>query len=335
MKIKKRILFPIILLAIIMLGPRADYPPLQSQYQALTIPIDQLDAYVKEREVAEPLLKEDNQARIIWADSVRKTPYSIVYLHGFSASPMEAAPFHIDIAQRYGANLYLARFAGHGLDTPESFVELTPNQLLQSAEEALAIGRQLGEKVILMSCSTGSTLAIYLAAQHPQLIHSLLLYSPNIALENSSAALMTMPWGKQLLHAIVGEYRHLNHMKNTPAENYWTTSYRSNGLIALKSLLEQTMKESVFSKIEQPFLMAYYYKNDKEKDKIVSVDAMLEFFEQTKTSADKKRNLPMPDVGSHVLVSSFHSKDLIGVKEETIRYLEEVLGLIPRSNSVQ
>ena len=81
--------------------------------------------------------------------------------------------------------------------------------------------------------------------------------------------------------------------------------------------------------------MAYYYKNEIEKDTIVSVDAMLDFFERSQTPSDKKLNMPMPNVASHAIVSSIQSKDVEGVKTATIQYLEEVLGLMPNPSSVK
>jgi len=74
-------------------------------------------------------LKRDNEARIIWADSTKgKTPYSIIYLHGFSASQGEGDPIHRQFAKEFGCNLYLARLADHGIDTTEQLLYFTPDR---------------------------------------------------------------------------------------------------------------------------------------------------------------------------------------------------------------
>ena len=49
---------------------------------------------------------------VIWANKKEeKTKFSIIFLHGFSASKLELAPFPNAIAQRLNANIYNARLA--------------------------------------------------------------------------------------------------------------------------------------------------------------------------------------------------------------------------------
>lgn len=191
-------------------------------------------------------LKNNNEARTIWADSVGKqTEYSIVYLHGFSASPMEADPIHRNIAASYGCNLYLARMKGHGINNVDAFEKLSPKDMVQSAKEAVAIGKKIGKKVILMSCSTGGTLALYLSANDPEIIANI-LFSPNIALADPNSALLTGPWGLQLARLFIGgKYREWK-PENDSVAQYWTTKYRVEGIIALKQLLNMTMNDEIF-----------------------------------------------------------------------------------------
>src|SRR5690606_4415203 len=92
---------------------------------------------------------------------------SVVYLHGFSASEREGFPVHTEFAKKHGFNLFLARLDGHGLNTPEPLLDMTAQGLWKDAREALAIGKQLGDKVIVMGTSTGGTLALMLAAEYP------------------------------------------------------------------------------------------------------------------------------------------------------------------------
>ncbi len=44
---------------------------------------------------------------------------------------------------------------------------------------------------------------------------------------------------------------------------------------------------------------------------------MQEMFTQLGTAGDKKRELPFPNAGDHVLCSSFNSKDIECVERET------------------
>ncbi len=328
MKIKKRYLIPGLLIIAVLAGPRPGFSDLKNSLPELNLSISELDNYILNKESKTENLKPDNEARIIWADSVRKTPYSIVYLHGWSASQGEGDPIHMEMAEKYGCNLFLSRLAGHGIDSKESFADLTPNELWESAKKALLIGNLIGEKTILMSCSTGGTLSIYLAANYPERVHAQFLYSPNIDIYASSTEMLTLPWGKQIATAMMGNY----HSFTPPKEGYkyWTTTYRTEGLICLKSLVESTMTKDTWKKVNQPLFMGYYYKNEEEQDHTVSVEAMRDFYQNISTPDELKREVAFPDVGVHVLVSRIHSKDLESVRKETFAFAEEVLGLQPK-----
>ncbi|MEO1413545.1 MAG: alpha/beta fold hydrolase, partial [Bacteroidota bacterium] len=264
MYLKKRYLLLILLLGAIVVGPRSHFEPVGTVLPQLELDLEEVEAFVAHQEAHLQNLKPDNGSRIVWADSLRRTPYAVVYLHGFSASPVEGAPLHREFARRYGCNLYLPRLAGHGLDDRESFVDLTPEALMASAREALAIGQVLGEKVILMSCSTGSTLSAFLAAAQPEAVDALLMYSPNFALENPATQLLTGPWGLQIARATIGgKYRSIQLPEN--CHPYWTITYRVEGLVALQGLLDQTMNEKTYRGVMQPFFLGYYYKNEEAR----------------------------------------------------------------------
>ena len=235
----------------------------------------------------------------------------------------------LDIAQKFGLNLYIPRLSQHGLEDADAFKTLTPVSLVESAKEALAIGRILGKKVILMSCSTGGTLSIYLAAKFPDQVHAQILYSPNIAIADPTAKMLTGPWGEAMLSSIVGEYRVITENVGTPIEQYWNLRYHSFGLIALQSLLDQTMTTEIFQKVRQPFLMGYYYKSPQEQDPVVSVDAMRKFFEATTTRADLKLDSPFSDVANHVLGSDLQSEDLESVRDMTSYFIRDILKIEP------
>jgi len=162
-----------------------------------------LDSFVNAGEKLHKL-KANNEAKIIWADSSHQpTEYAIVYLHGFSASQMEGAPVHENIAKAFHCNLYLARQAEHGIDTTEDLLNLTAEKYWESAKFAYAIGKKLGKKVILMSTSTGGTLSLKLAATYPE-IAGLVMYSPNIEINNPAASVLNNPWGLQIARLVKG-----------------------------------------------------------------------------------------------------------------------------------
>ena len=176
-----------VLAVVYFLGPKPSAPVFNNELPTVAS-INALDASIADMEATHKI-KPNNEAKIIWADSSKsQTEYAIVYLHGFSASQMEGDPVHQNIAKQFHCNLYLARLAEHGIDTTEDLMNLTAEKYWESAKMAYAIGKQIGKKVILMSTSTGGTLALQLAANYPE-IGGLILYSPNIEVFNPSAPL--------------------------------------------------------------------------------------------------------------------------------------------------
>ncbi|MET0635515.1 MAG: acyl-CoA thioester hydrolase/BAAT C-terminal domain-containing protein [Chitinophagaceae bacterium] len=273
--------------------------------------IEHLENWVRLREGSHKL-KPDNEARIVWADSNHtQTEYSIVYLHGFSASQEEGDPVHHDFACKIGANLYLSRLSDHGIDTTEPLLGFTADRVWESAKEAYCIGKKLGKKVIIVGTSTGGTLALKMAAIYPE-IYSLILLSPNIAINDPNAWILNNHWGLQVAHLVKGEY---NISEDTSAlyKQYWNSKYRMEAAVELEELLEKTMKASVFSEVKQPVLLLYYYKDDQHQDKVVKVSAMQRMFRQLGTPDSLKTEIPLPDAGDHVIGSYICSRDLASV----------------------
>jgi len=321
----------ILLVIAYIFGPKPDYPDFNADIFRLAIPLDELDPYVAQRESKIVGLKPNNASRIIWADSLRKTSYAILYLHGFSASPMEGDPTHTNFAKRYGCNLYIPRLAGHGIKNKDAFVDLTPKDLIDSAKEAISVARLLGDTLILMSCSTGSTLGNYLAAENPKIFYGHIMYSPNFDLADPRSDMLTKNWGLQIARYLVGERRTISSLIGTPRAQYTTVEYKVEGLICLKSLIQSTMTPATFKKVETPYLLAYYYKNEEQHDKIISIDAIKKFHVSTSLVPDNQKRLaPLADVGTHVIPSDLYCQDMAAVEAATYSFAEEVLGLVPR-----
>ncbi|GAB3899839.1 alpha/beta hydrolase [Spirosoma agri] len=320
-----------LLLAVIVvgytLGPSAHYDAIKDEPITLDPDLVRLEKSIADSE-SKANLRPDNEARIVWADSLHKvkTPYSIVYIPGFGATWAEGDPIHKQLAQHFGCNLYLARTYGHGVDSPDALKDLTPGKYAGSAERALAIGKELGEKVIVMGTSAGGMLSLYLAAHHPE-IHSLILYSPCIAVANPALTLVTKPWGKQILHQVFGGDYVVSSYKQPGRSRYWLPQYHTNGLITLQTMLEEYMTPEQFQKVKQPVFLGYYYKDDAHQDKVVSVAAMLTMFDELGTPVDKKEKVAFPDAGEHVIASHFTSGDLKGVYQATEKFMSDVLKL--------
>ncbi|XLS28193.1 alpha/beta hydrolase [Flavobacteriaceae bacterium M23B6Z8] len=309
-------------------GPEIIIESLDTKLPELTDDLVSLEKMVNEKEQSfKDQLKPGNASRIVWADPVpSKTEYSFVYLHGWSASSEEGAPLHEETAHRYQANLYLPRLHCHGLKGSDSMQNLTAKNLMASAREAIAVASKLGSKVIVIATSTGASIAMYLAGYNP-CIAALILYSPNIEIYASAAKLLGGPWGLQLARMLNGDYYEFE--ASETRKKFWTNRYRVEALPQLQALLNYTMVQETFKKVTQPVFMGYYYKNEKEQDKVVSVAAMLRMFEQLGTPQSLKRKKAFPNAGHHVLSSHIISKDLNSVKCETFIFLESKLGLVP------
>ena len=208
----KKILGVIVLLiAVYFLGPKPAAPVLTPSASWTDIPdsVSQIDAYIAAKE-SKTVLKPGNEARVIWADSAqpKKTKIVFMYVHGFSASPMEGDPLHREVAKKFGANLLLARVAGHGVpDSDSTYATVTADDYYQSVENYYAIAKKLGDEVVVLGTSFGGAMSLVLAANHPE-IKALMLYGPCIAIKDPNATLLDNPWGLQMAHLITGsDYR--------------------------------------------------------------------------------------------------------------------------------
>lgn len=200
MKFIKRLLKWILIILIVLtvayfLGPRPSSPTYTNTLPSVPADAAALETYIKQNE-AQHKIKPENEARIVWAnDSTKqKTEYAIVYLHGFSASQEEGDPVHTGIAKKFGCNLYLARLAEHGIDTTEELMNLTAEKYWETVKQAYAIGKELGNKVIIMGTSTGGTNALQLAANYPE-IFPLFYCRPILPLK-------TLMHGWQIIHGV-------------------------------------------------------------------------------------------------------------------------------------
>ncbi len=318
----------LLLVIIILAGPRMPKPKFNPELPA--IPVTSFDAgtYVDQKESRVPNVRPENSSKVIYAnDSLRdKTPYCLVYLHGFSASPKEGAPIHINLAREFQMNAYIPRLAEHGLDTPDPLLNMTPDALWESVKEALVIGKLLGNKIILMGTSTGGTLAIKAAAEYPDDIAALILLSPNVRIKNKASSILARPWGLQLGRQITGgKFRILEEDSVTDA--YWYNRYRVEGLVYLQQMVEATMKESVFEKVKQPVFVGYYYKDEENQDQTVSVPAILWMFEKLGTPSELKVAQAFPDAGAHVIGCELTNSNWPEVYKATEIFLRGIPGL--------
>lgn len=322
-----------VLIIVFFVGPDVPDANLNPELPTVTADPVKLEQEIDQTEKETQFLKPDNEARIVWADSSKKvkTPYSIVYIHGFGASWAEGDPVHRDLAKKYGANLYMARLHDAGISDSNAFDDLTPENFLNGAKRALAIGKVLGDSVIVIGTSAGGLLSVYLAANHPE-IKGVVLYAPCMAVANPALKLMTGPWGRQILHVVMGGHR-LPTDKDPEQAKYWLQGYNTNGLVTLQQMIDAISRKEVYEKIKMPVFVGYYYKNEKEQDPVVSVKAIRQMFAELGTPENLKVEKAFPQTGDHVIASRLRSKDVKSVYEATNEFFKEKLHLRQVENS--
>jgi pimeloyl-ACP methyl ester carboxylesterase len=223
------------------------------------------EAYIATAESKVDGIREGLQKEIVWAfpASKAKTPIAIVYVHGFSASKNEVRPVPDKVAQALGANLYLGRLTGHGQDGP-AMATASVNAWANDFAESVAIGKMLGEKVIIVSTSTGGGLSTW-AANDPILskqIAGLVMISPNYGVQAAGSFLLTAPFGEQLANLIVGPEREFI-PENELHAKYWTPKYPTKSVLPMAALTELAANIRV-EDIRVPALFIY-----SETDKVV------------------------------------------------------------------
>lgn len=318
----------LLLLIVYWSGPRFPEPMLKTDWPVLEVGVDRIEDYLRAREADVPV-KADNESKILWGDTVgRKTEYVLLYLHGFSASRYEGYPVTHDFVKEFKVNAYLPRLAGHGLTEAEALLDMTPERLYASAREALAVACTLGDKVIVMGTSTGGTLGLMLAADFPEKVTALILYSPNVRIKNRFAPLLAGPWGLQIAHLVYGgKYRESEDLPDSKTCRYWNCRYRLEATVYLQQLLNERMLESEFVKVKVPVFLGYYYKDKDHQDETIEVKAALQMFDALGTPSGQKVKIAFPEAGNHVIACELTSGSVKEVEEQTFDFARWILGL--------
>lgn len=317
------------LMVLYFIGPQVDKPEFSQSMPVIGMNLVEMEDSLNQSEAYTTHLKTDNQARIVWADSTNKekTAVAIVYLHGFTASQEEGNPVHRMFAEKFGCNMYLARLNYHGRSGENQLQFMTPEGLYEDAKMAIAIGKTIGDEVIVMSTSTGGTLAIYYASQHNDL-KAIINYSPNIRIKQKASYLLDKPWGFQLARFSYGGKYKIDECDEYD-EKYWNCKTRLEAIIELQALVDNTMTKEIFGKVTTSSFTGYYYKDKKDQDPTVSAKAIVWMNENLGTPENKKRLVAFPDAETHVIANGIKSNAWQQVLNETEKFAVEVLGMLP------
>ena len=215
-----------------------------------------LDDWLQSSEAAYPDIKPGTAKGIVWFSGARqRTAWAVVYLHGFSASRLEMAPLADRVASALGANAFHTRLSGHGR-TGSAMAQASAQDWMADAIEAVRIGELLGERVLVISCSTGATLASWLALRpEGRRVTAHTFASPNFGPKDPRAELINGPWGQQIALALEGEDR--GKLPANPQEALaWTSRYPTRALFPMMALVKQ-VRESDLSQFKTPVFMLY------------------------------------------------------------------------------
>lgn len=269
----------------------------------------EIDAYLKKSEATVADIKPGAQKQVVWFDPATKSkqPYSLVYLHGFSATSYEIRPVPELIAKELPANIVYTRFKGHGR-TGDAMAEATVNDWMQDAAEALAIGRATGEKVVVLATSTGATIAT-LAARRPELVKdvaSFVMVAPNYAVQAAGASILTMPWARQILPKLFGSHRRWE-PKNEEQQQWWSTRYPTVALLPMQAAVS-TAATVDFEDMNIPVLTIFHPGDGVVKSETTR-EIMKRWGSKTKAKAEIFEVTTSGDPSNHVIAGDILSPE--------------------------
>lgn len=278
---------------------------------------DDLDKYLETTEARIEGIKDGLQKQIIWNGAVGEaTEYVIVHLHGYSASLVDLRPVPDRLAKELGANLYFARLAGHATNPPTmSTVDM--GDWMNDAAEAMAIGRRLGQKIIITSSSTGGTLSVAIA-NSPELregLAGLAMTAPNFKVANRTAVLANWGLARYWIPKLAGEWREWE--PRTPEQQHgWTTRYKTVSVLPMMALVRH-VNEIDFEALKTPALFVYSLKD-------VVVDAVQTTKIANRWGGPKQIELVEmgegDDEGEHVIAGDIASP---GQNDKMVRLMSE------------
>jgi esterase/lipase len=305
----------LLLAAAYYLGPRNDFgPAMPSARPQPPQDIQALEAWIAASEAALPDIKPGNAKGIVWAATPgTRTPWAVVYVHGFSASRLETAPLAQTVASQLGANVFYTRLSGHGRRDAHALGEARVQDWMADTLEAAAIGQTLGERVLVISCSTGATLATWLGTSaDASRVAAHVFISPNFGPKDKRAELVNGPWGQKLALWLEGPTR------GSPAisaaeEQAWTNSYPTQAIFPMMALVKN-VRESDLSLFQTPVLMLY-----SERDETVEPAETKAAF--TRLGSARKSIEPVAysqSVGQHVLAGAIKDPAAVAPMAQSI-----------------
>lgn len=269
-------------------------------------------------------IKSDQRKHILWprvqSAPYRKAPLAIVYLHGFSAGPLELEPTISTLAEELRAPLLVTRLEGHGLENTnngasEAMSRARARDWWRDTNEAMIVGNMLGERVLLIGTSTGAALALTYAdlkegrgsSDGPAAV---ILLSPNYRVQAFGAWLLEAALGRWLATLFIGAEREFAPQNALHAER-WTTRYRSEAVHEMLLVAKRARGVGVES-LSMPVFTVYA-----PEETVVDTSEIAKRAELFKNP--KSQTLAVDWLKRHELASATFNPELVPRLVETLR----------------
>lgn len=295
------------------LGPTPETP----DYNGTVVrQIDELDLVAFNAKTY-PGVKKGNSELLVYYG--KDTPYSILYLHGFSASPEEGNPTHIALSKYFGWNLYAPLLHDHGLTENQPLLRFRADSAWSTAVKGLEKALAIGDSVVIVSTSTGGALATRLADICPR-VAALVYYSPNVMPNDGAAFILNNPWGESIARAVLqSNYRDVE-IKDSYYDKFWYRIYRIESLPEMQELVETGFAEDVVLRNNVPTYVAAWYENEEFQDDVVSVPHMRQFFN---TIPHSRKKFDEFAASTHVIANGHYNPNVYALVDSTVHFLEQ------------
>lgn len=309
-------------LIVCMSGPLLHFTPTPV---AMDLPIssaEQVDEYVAQGESKVVGIRPGLAKSVVWSNMLSRKPsnYSIVYLHGFTASRRDISPVVERLAGDLGANVFFTRLKAHGLQTGDEFANVKAVDWYNDAREAFAIGKLIGQQVILVGTSTGGLLATLLSLDREaqKSIAALILLSPNFGLKDWRVKFISGPLGKYLAHRLVGVDR-ITAASNEGHASAWTHRWRSDGIVPLMDLTN-FIQDKKLDDILVPTLILYT-----SKDEVLDIGSIKWHFDSMVEA--RKKMIDVPGGTRHELTGEILGPETVAPVVQSIEAFLQGLGI--------
>ena len=280
-------------------------------------------------------IKPSQEKKIHWNGDLQ-TDLSIVYIHGFSAGPLELEPTLSEIGKSLRANVFVTRLKAHALvnesnvSDGEEFATVRARDWVEDTEEALAVGQKIGRRVVVIAMSTGAPIVLESLDRRQRLggktvdgsllapplnLAALVLLSPNFDIPAFGSSLLAGRFGAFFASLFVGEYYEFK-TENDFHRDRWTSRYRTQALHAMMMIVANAGDFNL-DEVKMPVLTVYTSKDD-----VVSVTAIEA---RSKEYGGPKELIDWPLSHRHQLSSaafeSEHSQALVALILEGLKKL--------------